>query len=378
LAADPQATPFLANKQLDWNDIYRINQENLANGSRIVLYEDRNDENIFTANTNISSKLSDNIFLNAGATYMNSHTKNFKNMLDLLGGTYFTDISTFGVGDQQQADLNHPFRQVTPYSHYGYNYNIDATRIDAFTQFKFTYKKVDFYLAEMFSRSVYQREGLYKNGYYPTNSLGKSDKAKFDNFGFKGGLTYKITGRQFLDFNGIYMSKAPNTKDVFANARVNNTITPNLTNETIRGLDASYIIKTPKFKARFTGYLSETLNSTDINFYYADGLGSGAGFVSEIVSGINRRNRGAEVGLEYQITSTIKVTGVAAYGEYTYTNNPLVSLTDDKGILDIATLKSRFERLQTTRNATTGIILWGLNTETLNSGGLEPIAKLFV
>ena len=339
-AADPEYTPFLVKKQLDWQDIYRVNKENLGDGSRIVLYEDRNDENIFTANTNINSKLSDNIFLNAGATYMNSHTKNFKNMLDLLGGIYFKDISTFGYAEQQQSDLNNPNRQVRAYDHYGYNYNVDATRIDAFTQFKFTYKKVDFYLAEMFSRSVYQREGLYRNGYYPENSYGKSEKAKFDNFGFKGGLTYKITGRQFLDFNAIYMSKAPNTKDVFANARVNNVITSNLTNETIKGIDASYIVKAPKFKARFTGYFSETLNSTDINFYYADGLGGSAGFVSEAVTGINKRNRGAEVGLEYQITSTIKITGVAAYGEYTYTNNPLVNLTDDKGVLDIPTAKA--------------------------------------
>ncbi len=324
---------FLAHRQIDWlNDIYRVNQDpnNLPNGSRIVLYEDRNDEKIAIANTNISSKLSDNIFLNAGANYMYSTTKNFKNLLDLLGGTYFTDKSTFGFGTQQESDLNHPSRSVGVNEHYGYNYNIYATRLEAFTQFKFTYKKVDFYLAETFSRSGYQREGLYKNGYYPENSYGKSEQVHFDNFGFKGGITYKITGRQFIDFNAIYMSKAPNTKDVFANARVNNTITENITNETIRGVDLSYIIKAPKFKARFTGYFSETLNSTDINFYYADGLGGGsAAFVSEVVTGINRKNRGVEVGLEYQVTSTIKLTGVAAYGDYTYTNNPDVKLTDD-------------------------------------------------
>jgi hypothetical protein len=186
-------------------------------------------------------------------------------------------------------------------------------------------------LAQTFSRSSYQREGLYKNGYYPTNSLGKSEKVSFDNFGFKGGATYKLTGRNFIDFNGIYMTKAPNTKDVFPNSRVNNEITPNITNETIKGVDLSYIIKAPKFKARFTGYFSETLNSTDINFYYADAVsasGNGA-FVSEVVTGINKRNKGVEAGLEYQITSTIKLTGVAAYGEYMLTNNPNVSLTDD-------------------------------------------------
>jgi len=51
-----------------------------------------------------------------------------------------------------------------------------ANKIDAFTQFKFTYKKVDFYLGQSFSRSEYEREGLYKNGYYATNSFGYSGK----------------------------------------------------------------------------------------------------------------------------------------------------------------------------------------------------------
>ncbi len=329
IEAANNAVKFQENKQIDWANIYRINRNSIANGSRIVQYEDRNDENIAIANTNISSQLSDNILLNAGASYQFSRTKNFKNMLDLLGGSYFTDISTFGYGDQQQSDLNNPDRVVVTGDKYGYNYNIDATNIEAFTQFKFTYKKVDFYLAQTFSRSGYQRNGLYKNGYYPNRSLGKSEKMNFDNFGFKGGITYKITGRHFLDFNAIYMTKAPNTKDVFPNARVNNDVTDAITNETIKGVDASYVIKAPKLKARFTGYFSETLNATDINFYYADGLGGSNSFVAEIATGLNRKNRGVEVGLEYQVTSTIKLTGVAAYGEYTITNNPNVTLSDD-------------------------------------------------
>ena len=330
--AETTKTNFLTNPQLDWKNMYKVNAENLANGSRFALYEDRNDEKSASINSNFSSQISDNVLMTAGGSYLYSKTNNFKNMLDLLGGSHFTDISTFGLTqDQQQSDLNNPFRTIGVGEHYGYNYNIVATKLEAYTQFKFIYKKVDFYLAQSFSRSSFQREGLYKNGYYPTNSFGKSEKINFDNFGFKGGLTYKLSGRNYIDFNAIYMSKAPNTKDVFPNARVNNSATDGITSETIKGLDCSYVIKTPLFKARFTGYLLETLNSTNINYYYADAInssGNGA-YVSEVVTGINKKNRGIEVGLDYQITSTIKLTGVAAYGKYTITNNPNVSLTDD-------------------------------------------------
>lgn len=336
-AAEEAKANFLANPQMDWTNLYRVNNENLTNGSRYVLYEDRTDDKTMVANTILSSQLADNIVLNAGGSFTKSKSSNFKNLIDLLGGTYFTDVNTFGtLPGEEQSDLNNPDRTVVEGDKYGYNYNINATRIDAFTQFKFTYDKVDFYLGQSFSRSSYQREGLYKNGYYPDNSYGKSEKLNFDNFGFKGGATYKLTGQHFLDFNGIYMTKAPNHKDVFPNARLSNTTTEGIKNETIKSIDASYIIRMPSFKARFTAYFNETENTTDISFYYADNVSLGNGeFVSEVVSGQNKRNKGLEAGLEYQLTSTIKATAVAAFGEYTYTNNPNLVIKADGVVEDV-------------------------------------------
>lgn len=344
-AAETAKTNFLAGPQLYWREMYRINSENIANGSRYVLYEDRTDDKTLIANTILSTQLADNIVMNAGGSFAKSKSSNFQNLIDLLGGNYFLDIDTFGTTeDQQQPDLNNPTRTVVEGDKFGYNYNINAINIDAFTQFKFTYDKVDFYLGQSFARNSYQREGLYKNGYYPENSLGKSEKKNFDNFGFKGGVTYKITGQHFIDFNGVYMSKAPSTKDVFPNARLNNSATDNITNEMIKSADASYIIRMPNLKARFTAYFNEAENTTDISFYYADNVSLGNGeFVSEVVTGQNKRNKGVEVGLEYQITSTIKATAAAAYGDYTYTNNPNLVIHADGETDDIFNGKTYME-----------------------------------
>ena len=340
--AEANRVSFLANPQLNWRSLYEANNNTLSAGSRYVLYEDRNDEKTFNANTILASQLSSNIFLNAGASYINTKSSNFKNLLDLLGGNFFNDFNPFGVFiNQNQNDLNNPNRQVVVGDKYGYNYNLTSSKLEAFTQFKFNFKKVDFYMAQAFSQSSYEREGLYKNGYYPTTSFGKSEVKTFDNFAFKGGFTYKISGKHFIDINGLYMSKAPNAKDVFANTRLNNNITPNLTNEAISSADISYVVRTPKFKARLSGYFNEINNSTEVSFYYADAVQTtiivngqaqdsrAPGFVSEIVTGQNRRNRGGELGMEYQLTSTLKVTGVAAYGDYVYTNNPNLRTTND-------------------------------------------------
>lgn len=328
---------FLNNKQLDWNAMYIANQ-NSANAGRSVyaLYEDRTEDKQLTANSILFSDLSDNIKLNAGATFRKLKSHNFQKMLDLLGGQYFLDVDPFYTGDATQADLNNPNRAIQVGDKYGYNYNLNATVIDAFTQFKFSYDVADFYLAQSFSRSEYERDGIYRNGIYANNSFGSSEKKIFENFGFKGGFTYKITGQHLLDFNGAYMTKAPNLRNTFANARLNNNITPNINSERIASVDASYIIRTPKLKTRLTGFASKIQNATEISFFYGELSGDDSGadgnedaFISEILTGIDKKNVGAELGIEYQITSTIKATAAASYGQYLYSNNPTLFINDD-------------------------------------------------
>jgi hypothetical protein len=79
------------------------------------------------------------------------------------------------------------------------------------------------------------------------------------------------------------------------------------------------------------------MNSTEVSFFYGEGLFDGGevgagnedSFISEIVTGINKKNMGLEFGVEYNLTSTVKVTGTAAYGQYTIDNNPNLKVNDD-------------------------------------------------
>ena len=325
---------FVTNGQINWLQLYQANKTSDGH-SAYILYEDRTDDKVWTANSILNSQLADHIILNAGATFRKLNSHNFANLLDLLGGQYYQDYDNFQVGSEQESDLNNPERQVVAGDTFAYNYNLLATTVDAFTQFKFNYKKIDFYLAQTFVRTEYQREGLYKNGLYPTNSFGKGAKYLFENFGFKGGLTYKISGKQYLTYNAAYLTKAPTLRNVFPNARLNNNSIDGLTGERITSMDASYIVRTPKFKSRITAYYTTIKNATETSFFFGEGIfdddggDGGDAFVAETTTNIEKLNIGAELGMEYQITSTIKLSANAAYGEYTYNNNPSVSLNND-------------------------------------------------
>lgn len=343
LAAEAKEA-FLANRQINWDRMYRANTnavtvDNVEIGrtpgvSRYILYEDRTDDKTWTANTILNSQLTDNIVLNAGATFRKLKSHNFQNLLDLLGGAYYKDIDPFYSGSQGEADLNNPNRQVGVGDTFGYNYNLMADYYDGFIQSKFSYSKVDFYAAVNYSRSDYQREGLYKNGIYANNSFGKSEKIDFNNYGLKGGLTYKLTGRHLLSVNGIYMTKAPTLRNTFPNARLNNTIVNGIDSENITSVDASYIIRAPKLKTRLTGFYSTIDNATETSFFFAEGVTEGSGsdanaFIAETVTDISKKQMGLELGIEYQIIPTVKLTATAAYGQYTYNNNPNVTVNND-------------------------------------------------
>lgn len=345
--AEKSKALFLANSQVDWNAMYQANQSPIvaSNGSisgyepaksKYILYEDRNDDKTMVATSIFNTQLNETVFMNAGGSFKNLKSHNYQKVLDVLGGLYFDDIDGFYSGNQSQSDLNNPNRQVVVGDEYGYNYNYVANTLDAFTQFKFSYNKVEFYLAQSFSSTNYQREGLYKNGIYETNSFGKSEKVLFENFGFKGGITFKISGKQLLIFNGAHLTKAPTIRNTFPNSRLNNVVVDGLQSENISSLDASYVFRSPIVKARLTAYYTSIKNGTQTSFFYADGIfDDGAGytntsaFVSQTLTHVNKKNLGAELSLEYQINPTLKTTFSAAFGQYTYDSNPNVTVTND-------------------------------------------------
>ncbi|MTG96603.1 MULTISPECIES: carboxypeptidase-like regulatory domain-containing protein [Myroides] len=358
--ANEKADAFRNDGQVDWKEIYTINSLGVNGQSKIILYEDRQEDQTFHFNTSFKTQVTDNITFDAGLNYRRLVSKNFKKLTDLLGGTFYNDIDTYQKGLARYNDLNKIERNdkgqivldeqgnIPAGRHYvgekdkfGYNYKMFADVVDVFSQFAFDYDKFDIYVGQKISYTRYQREGLFRNGVYANDSYGKSGAIDFNNFGFKGGATYHITGRHALNMNVAYYNQAPSIRNTFANVRVNNLITKDITNEDIFSIDGSYIVRTPKFKGRISGYLSEIKNSTQMNFYYADGTGivgsdgellnstTGGAFVSETLTGVNKRNIGLELGAEYQLTQTVKATAAVALGQSFYTNNPNIRLNSD-------------------------------------------------
>ncbi len=321
--------------QVNWNRIYDANLTNNINGdyAAYVLYEDRSDDQQFTANTILESTLSENLTLNAAVNYKRLKSHNFAEIVDMLGSNSgYLNIDSF---DQVQFDIQNPNRVVGEGDTFRYNFNIGANVLSGFAQAQFKYNKVDFFLAGSYTATEYQREGLYQTETYADNSLGKGRKLSFGGVGAKGGFTYKFSGKHIFNVNAGYLTKAPSVRNTFTNSRENHAIVGDITGvditeEKITSFDANYIFRSSSLKARLTGYYTQMQDANEISFYFADGISGvdeGTAFVQEILQGIDKTHMGIEFGMEAQITPSIKLTGVVSVGQFTYNNNPNLVLT---------------------------------------------------
>ena len=323
---------FVNDGQLNWNSLYNANTNANNNGnSSYVLYEDRNDDTQFTINTILNKDISDNFKLNAKVQYTQLNSKNFAEIIDLLGGTGYLDADSFAdTFDEKQNNLLNPLFIAGVGDVFKYNFNLYSNVVDGFLQGQFKFNKVDFYLATSISNTSHQRDGLFQNGGFTETSYGKSEELNFTNYGTKGGMTYKISGRHIFDINAGYLTKAPNLRNSFSNSRENNNTVENLTSEKVLSADASYIYRGPFLQAKLTGYYTKIQDATEISFFFADGIGGdNTAFVQEILSGIDKKHFGAEFGVEAQVTPTIKLKAAGNFGQYTYDNNPNLYLTTE-------------------------------------------------
>jgi len=319
---------FKNNGQINWSNLYQTNAD--KGNSLFYLYEDRVDDSQLSFNSILNTSFNENFQLNAGLSFQNLASENYGNMLDLLGGTGFVDLDQYAEGDAQQNDLNFPDRVVEVADKFQYNYNINASVFAAFVQLQYVGKKFEYFTAVNFKNSNFQREGFYKNGTYPDNSLGKSEQQTFSNISVKGGCTYKFNGRHLATLNAGYLSNAPNIRNTFSNSRVNNNITPDLTSEIFLTGDISYLYRAPKFQGRITGFYTKISNAIETAFLFAEGLqGDEADFVNEIVTGIDKLHMGIELSALYQVTATVSFIAGGSFGQFTYNNNPQLYLESD-------------------------------------------------
>ncbi|APQ17110.1 peptidase associated domain and porin domain-containing protein [Maribacter hydrothermalis] len=316
---------FIENSQLNWATIYKANRSIGQNGeAAYVFYDDIVKDNQFTARLTSNIAIDRHLRLDLGLTHRQLNSKNYAQLNDLLGAEYHRDIDVFS------ETLNDIVSEVNKSNGdiFNYNYNLKGSDTDLFAQLNAEYNKVRSFISGRYTRVGYQRNGLFENERFIGNSLGDSEKINFSNWSLKTGASYTITGRHWVSVNSAYINKAPTLQNIFINPRESNATVPDIQSEKITSLDVSYFLRMPKLTGRLTGFFTRFQNTTDVNFFFVDS-GVGSDFVQEVLTDLDKLHLGTELGMEYQLSSAVKLSLVASVAKHVYASNPFVTINFD-------------------------------------------------
>ncbi len=332
--------------QLNWNRLYQTNYQSPNGQARYFLVNDVSDDKIWNGATHYTYNFNDKTKFIFNVSYQNYRSEYYREINDLLGANFVLHRDPFAESNRPGSsglyNMNDTDLEKTVGDKITYNYILRRQEVKFNPGLKFSTGNFDVFVSAMAGYSTSNRDGLFKHYLYQNTSFGKSNDYNYWNFGLKGQVIYRVDGRNFLVYNGAYFSQAPFLDDIFINPRANNYAAPGLRNAVINANDISYVMSTPFMKLRATAYLVDTQNDTNVQRYFVDGISlavnneegvseekEATAFVTQTMSNVDKRNMGAELGLDVKILPTLSFQGVANWGDYTYRNNPNVYIASD-------------------------------------------------
>lgn len=341
--------------QINWDNLYAQNRNgdlymSQFGGRRAAyfLVDDVKDDKIWNVGTHYTYNFSDATRFILNLSYQNYTSEQYREVNDLLGADFALNMDAFASNTNGGAlfgkfNTNEDDASVAKKEgdKIGYDYIFRRQEVKVNPGLKFSTGSFDVLLSGLFGYTNNNREGKFQHYLYKS-SYGKGTDVNFWNVGVKGQVTYRLNGRNFIVYNGAYFTQSPFLNDIYFNARVSGVTTPNIKNIIIDANDLSYVLSTSAVKIRLTGYIVNTQNDTNVQRYFAQGIKlttlsetgdespvqEGA-FITQVLSDVNKRNMGVELGAQVKISPTLTASGVASLGQYTYTNNPTVYFASD-------------------------------------------------
>lgn len=348
---DPKVT------QIDWDGLYNANRNHLftvqnangiagnaitGNASKYILAE-RHYDKMQTGNaTYFKHEFKPNLIMTGGFSVSASRTHYYEKVNDLLGGDYYFDINKYAENlesDECQTNLLTPNHVAKVGDIIGYNYYANRNYGRIWDQINWLVGNFDLYLGFQAEFTQIWREGLWKSGSFADNSYGKDQMHNFFDPSVKAGVTYAINGRNHIVANMAYILQAPQFRDIYVSPRTRHTVVEGgLKSERINAFDLSYLYRSPIFKFRMTGYYYTYQNLIWNRSFYCENVFQNtqtsansytSEFVNFIMTDINQKSLGVEMGAEYNVSPTVTLQAVAANGIHVYRNNPIFSVYDD-------------------------------------------------
>ena len=317
-----------ANRQINWDKLYYSNKMASAQGADAMYYQQayHDDQLAFSLSSSLHKDLSNKSSLNLGINLSTNKGMHYQTMKDLLGATSFHNSNYYVIGTYAETapevfyDLNdgNTPRLVKEGDRFGYDYNIFVNRAQAWSGYELSLDRAHVFVSGRIGGTSLQREGKMRNGLAPNNSYGKGKTAYFLDGGAKAGTSINLGHGNTVALGAGYEWKAPTANVAFASPQINNDFVNNLSTEKIFSAELGYQLQTSWLHANIQGYYSRLQDVTEYSMFYYDDANS---FSYVSLSGISKHYYGVELGLDFKVTSSFNIKGLATISDAKYANN---------------------------------------------------------
>jgi len=297
---------------VDLDNIVEINRANGEQGlgSEAFLRASRNDHSWYGILSTFKTDLSDNLALVAGLDLRTYTGEHFREVTDLLGGSYVLDSS----------DENNPNAALKVGDMFSYHNDGEVGWQGLFTQLEYNNDIVAGFISASVSNTSYRRIDYFN--YLNSDPLQETDKYNFTGFGIKGGANYNLNENHNVFVNVGYFEKAAEFGAVFQDFD-NEHINEDAENQKIFSAELGYGFRAENFSANINLYRTQWNDRTESdNFSEESSPGSGV-FIDYFVNltGVNALHQGVEFDFNYRPSDKLTFTGMISIGDWKWTDN---------------------------------------------------------
>lgn len=325
------------NRQINFDKLYYTNQQlNSVDRDAVYWIEAKHNDHLAT---NLAStfdwSLDKTTKLQVGLQLSSNKGMHYSTMEDMLGGKNFHNVNTYAQGDyasqasEIQYDMNHPNGVVNVGDRMRYDYDIWSQQAKLWAALVKDKGISHNYVAVKTSGNQMWRNGHMLNGFYDpakgwdkNASYGKSQTARFLDGGVKAGSTLNLGKGNAITLGAGYEARAPHASVAFVSPEMNNNFVTNLQNEKVVSAELGYALSSSWLRVNLTGYYTHTYDGTEWQNFYFDDVNS---FTYVSLTDVKKDYYGAELGMQFKVTSSFNVNLTGTLAEAKYTDNSNVN-----------------------------------------------------
>lgn len=317
--------------QVDWDGLYARNRR--AGGEALYALEDRVERRLrFACDALFTTRPGSRLTLRYGLAARYESVRSYKQMRDLLGAGWLTDIDQFLIdddtyGSRLQNDLRRPGRRIRAGDRFGYDYALFTARLDLRMLMAY---RADRFRAdaglEIGSAAVHRR-GYYEKELFPGHSsYGRSAVQRFTPYVFKASAGWAFSPRTYLGGAVTATASVPQADALFLQPQYNNRVADA---PTLRKTWAAEVVCNHTGRVvdlRATVFFAVSRAGMAAYRYYDD---LAAAFCDMTAHGIGMRSYGVEAAAALRLSYRWRLSLAASAGRYEYASDPRLTIVTD-------------------------------------------------